>query len=297
MPLIFDNEATLPLQRCAITGDPKTGKTPGVLQLPWGSDYLGEAVYLAADDGAENLRSCPPELRKYLHVVKAGPDANGKYDPRREYWEIIMTDWRKKWPGVKTLVIDTMTEMGAELLSDIADSGQFSDKHVKIGVGTKYQHNVPMQGDFGAAQDEVARMLKEIFKLPLNVFVLFHLAIDETADGTAIVGGPATVGKATIRKVGKPFDAILRFEKKQVFDPDTKKAQQCIVIHSEATGIWIGGVRSFEKENPIPQVNVPMGKPLAAYWPLYFKTFYPEITSEMLAVREPVVAATNGTAA
>lgn len=298
MPLIYDDERSLPKQRVCIYGDPATGKTPLVMQLPWGSEYYGEAIYWAADDGSETLRSCPPELRKYLHVVKGSKGPDGKYDPKRESWEIIMTDWRKKWPGVKTIIVDTMTEVGQEILANIANSNAFSDRHITIGdPGGAYTHNIPMPGDYGASQDEVGFMLKELLKSDLHVFVLFHTAIDESNNGTVIAGGPATVGKATIRKVAKPFDAKLRVEKKQVFNADTKQAAQCIVVHSEASGIWIGGVRDNKETNPIPEVAIPMGKKLALYWPLYHKHFYPEVTEEMLKVREPVAAPVNGAVA
>jgi hypothetical protein len=295
MPLIYDQEIPLPKQRIALYGDPKVGKTPLALQLPFGSPYWGEAVYWAADDGSESLRSCPPASRRFLHVVKPARDPKGgKYDPIKEAWDILMTDWRKEWPGVKTFIWDTATETGLEALADIADRGQFSEKkHIQIGTpGSGYEHNLPMQGDYLGAQGEIARMLKAAFKLDMHLIVIFHTAIDETDNGTVIAGGPATVGKATIRQIAKPFDAVLRVEKKQVFDPATKAATQGIVIHSEAAGIWIGGVRT-PTENPIPQVNVPMNKPLGAYWPLYMGSFYKEVPVSELAVGAPVEAATT----
>jgi len=280
MPMIYDQEAVLPLQRICLYGDPKTGKTPLVSQLPLGDDYWGEAVYVAADDGSEAGRSFSPENRKFVHIVKPAAEPGKKYDPAREAWEVIMTDWRKEWPGVKTMIWDTMTETGLELLANIADTGQFSDKkHITIGdPGGKYTHNLPMQGDYMGAQDAVARMLKALFKLPLNLVVLFHTAIDEKDNGTVVAGGPATVGKATIRQIAKPFDAVLRLEKKSVLNQETKKAEQAIIIHTEASGIWIGGVRT-NKSKALAAVTVPAGKPLGAFWPVFENEFYPDVAA------------------
>jgi hypothetical protein len=288
MPLLYDQETPLPKQRIAIYGDPKVAKTPLALQLPLGSAYWGDAIYVAADDGSESLRSCTPEIRSHIHVVKPSRDPKtGKYDPVKEAWEIITHDWTKEWPGVKTMIWDTMSETGLETLSYIADAGQFSkDKHVTIGdPGGKYTHNLPLQGDYLGAQDSIGRMLKGLFTSDLHLVIIFHTAIDEKEGGAAIAGGPATVGKATIRQIAKPFDAVLRLEKKQIFDPDTKQAKQVVVIHSEASGIWIGGVRT-PRANPIAQVNVPMDKPLAAYWPLYMGAFYPEVAVAEAAAKE-----------
>lgn len=285
MPLILDQETPQPKQRVCAYGDPKTAKTPLLLQLPMGSDYLGEGIYMAADDGAESLRSCPAEMRKFWHVVKPGADPKtGKYDPAVEAWEVISqamhpgTAWRQKWPKVKTLVWDTMTETGLEVLSHIADSGMFSEKkHITIGdPGGKYTHNLPMQGDYMGAQDSIGRMLKALFKSDLHLFIIFHTAIDEKDNGTVIAGGPATVGKATIRQIAKPFDAVLRLEKKQLFDKETKQTTQAIVVNTEASGIWIGGVRTARMDSPAA-INIPMGKPLSAFWPIFFNTYYPEV--------------------
>lgn len=301
MPMIYDQEIPEPLQRVAITGDPKSGKSPLATQLPLGTPYFGEALYIASDSGSEGLRSTPAEMRKHLHVVKPldKDPKTGQSIAMAEMWDILMRDWTKPdprighpgWPNVKTLIWDTASETGEDVLYEIADKGQFSDSaHITIGdPGSSWAHNIPMQGDYGAAQDEIAKMLKLVLRSPLHVFVLFHLRIHETKGGQALVGGPGTVGSATIRKTAKPFDAVLRTEKKLWTGEVAKQkvTEQRVHIHSEASGIWVGGVRKSGK-NPMPLVSIPNDKPLAAYWPRFMESFYPEVSSERYGAQSPV---------
>lgn len=279
MPLIYDADDPIlvPPQRIAIYGDPKTGKTPLALSLPFGDDYWGEAVYVCADDGSESLRSCPRETIKYIHRVKPAADPkSGKYDPAAEAFEIAMTDWRKEWPAVKTLVWDTMSETAIDVLGNIADTGQFSEKkHIVLSPDTAAEQNIPMQGDFGGAQSVIERLQKRLFKSPLNLVVIFHADVEEKDNGTIVVGGPATIGKATIRKVAKPYDAVLRIEKKSVYNAETKKSEQQIIIHTDASGAWIGGVRVPGK-NMMPSIVVPNDKPFSLFWPKFKSAFYPD---------------------
>jgi hypothetical protein len=311
MPMIYDNEIVRPPIRGCIYGDPKTCKTPLICAMLLDSKYepyIGEAVYVAADDGSESLMSVPMEARKRLHIVKpmAEPCApckgegsigakecasckgtgRGKYDPAHEAFTIAMTDWRKRWPKVRTLIWDTMSETSKEILAHIADTGQFSgdsadgkkkDKHIMLGEpDSPAFQNIPMMGDYMAAQGVVERLTKMLFKSPLNLFVLYHSDVDEKDNGTIVAGGPATIGKATIRSVAKPYDFVLRVEKKSAFDAKEKRATQEIHIHSEASGVWIGGVR-VAGTNPMPLVKVAMDRPFAPYWPMFYDKFYPHL--------------------
>lgn len=271
--------------RGAVYGDPKTGKTPLVLQLPLGPDEpLGEALYVAADEGAWRLTACPPEQRKFIHVVRPAPPPGTKYDPGAEAFNIVMTDWSKKenwpddedWSNIRTIIWDTVSETSIEILNDIADKGQFSKEgHVTIGGESKSKFNLPIPGDFNGAQSTVERLTKLLFRQPLHLICIYHSDLMENDDGKIVMGGPATVGKATLRKVSKPFDWVLRIEKKGVFNSETKKTEQQTVIHTDAAGVWIGGVRISGK-NSMPSVTIKADTPFSLFWPKFFEAF-PEV--------------------
>jgi hypothetical protein len=287
MQLLSQKDLRTAPMRGALYGDPKSGKTPLALQLPLGPDKpLGEALYVAADEGSWRLTACPAEQRQFIHVVRPLAEPGTPYDPAAEAWNIAMTDWSDKenwpededWSNVRTMIWDTMSETSIEILNDIADRGQFSKEgHVTIGgAKNKGKFNLPIMGDFNGAQSAIERITKRLFKQPLNLICIYHTDIDAKDDDKILVGGPATVGKATIRKVAKPFDWVLRIEKKGKFNSETKKMEQETIVHTDASGVWIGGVR-IAGQNMMPSVTIKPDTPFAKFWPKFFEAF-PEVS-------------------
>lgn len=248
MPLERVTPTSTP-ERILIYGDPKTGKTRLSTSLP---ETFGDIIYFAADPGSESLASVLESHRQRVaQVVKSrGPD------PDKDAFEFALTDWRKEFPKAGTLVWDTLTATSLDILNHLADSGAFSEKkHIAIG-STANPQNIPMMGDYMAAQNRISRLLDFLFKQPLHIIVICHATYDETRNGESPEFGPATSGKATVRTLPGRFDTVLHAARRIL--PSQKPggpAESRYSVYTERHGIWSAGVRSSLLTNPIPVVE------------------------------------------
>lgn len=265
--------------RIGMEGEPKTGKTRFATSLPWG-DYWGQqAIYVAADPGADDLEtsSVLQDNREHLIVIKPsystkkikvkGPDGFEEheivtYDPHKEAFAIASRNWRKEFPEAKTLIWDTMTATARELLYAYADNGIFQgdkgDKHITVGeVNTPEFVANPMMGDYSMAQRAVQNLLGFLFKQQMHVIVLFHIQAVETDQGQVLAFGPATVGQASVRPVASLFDNLLRTDNIEVLTHDKPpKKETKYILHTQRKGLYLGGIRTGHAKNPVPQIAI-----------------------------------------
>jgi hypothetical protein len=207
------------------------------------------------------MGSVLPKNREHLIRVQPEPKTVGGkliYDPLTEAVAIATRNWKDEFPGVGTIIWDTMTTTSQDLLSAYADSGQFSDKHVTFGQpGTSTYHAAPMEGDFGAAQRSTMFILKYLFRQPLNLIVVFHedwVQPDEKNVLGAVYGGPTIVGKAAIKQIAAMFDNLFRVSAKDVQEQGKTVTQYR--IHTRHSGPWMAGFRNPLEINPIPMVKM-----------------------------------------
>lgn len=248
----------------SLYGPPKSGKTRLAGSLPWGEEWGEKAIYCAWDAGSEALSSIPTHHREHLIVVQpsgsVGPNGEKRYDPLTEAVAMATYDWKGKYPGVNTIIWDTMTETSRQLLFAYADTKVFSDKHITFGTpGTASYHAIPMEGDYGAAQRSTLFILKALFKQDMNVIVLFHDTIvspdREKGDKFESYGGPAIAGKSGTQAVAGMFDNLLRVEAEPKFDGKTMKPRH--VLYSTPKGLWLAGYRNpLTGENPFARVEL-----------------------------------------
>jgi len=260
-------------ERILIYGAPKVGKTRFATAL---TGRFGEAVYFAVDPGAERLDSVLTGYRSRLHVVQSRPKVGEVYDPRKDAFIIAQEDWTKQFPGVKTLIWDTLTITSQSILAHIADTGAFSaTQHISMGQkGSKEYQTVPMQGDYGAAQNAVDRLITFLFQQPLHVIVLAHEGYREAMEGGAktLIGGPLTVGSKTIGSLAGRFPTAIRLTRKEESAGFEKKTK--VVAWTETKGVWVAGVRSGHLMNPMPMVDVPPDP--IGFWEQYDRMFLAE---------------------
>lgn len=249
-------------RRIALYGDPKSGKTRLATDLPWddGTDPSGwgeQAIYVAWDADSGARQSVLQRSRERLIVVQP-TYSGGKKDPGTEASNIAFHNWKKDFPKVNTIIWDTMTTTSREILSAVAASGVFSDKHVTHGApGTPAHVANPMEGDYGMTQMLTQHIIGHLFAQPLNVVVIFHGDWVEPKSGEpgGLTGGPQTVGKAAIRTIGSMFQNLFRVEAKAIVAPG-QKAVTKHMVYTTKRGIWMAGIQTPYAENPIPELEI-----------------------------------------
>lgn len=268
MPLHRVRPSALP-ERILIYGDPKTGKSRLSTSLP---DSFGNIGYFAADPGSESLNSILGAYRSRITVIKPGPAApTDKYDPDQDAFAFALHDWRSE--GMGTLVWDTLTATSLEILNHLADSGAFSEKrHISIG-NPKLPQNIPMQGDYMAAQNRISRLVEFLFRQPLHLIVICHATYDETRDGQAPEFGPATTGKATVRTFPGKFDSVLHIARK-VTPAANNASVSKYTVFTERHSIYSAGVRSSLLTNPMPIVELDPDP--VSFWHRFLSSFRKE---------------------
>lgn len=250
-----------------IYGAPKTAKTRLATALPWGSPMWGDkAIYVAADPGAASLRSVLLEDRNHLIVVEPRPELGKKYDPLHEAVTVATADWSKH--GASTIIWDTLKATANDLLAAYARLGNYAKEQITFGKpGTPEYHAHPTPGDYGAAQNSVCEhLIGLLFAQPLNLIVLTHEEWVEPKNAQECIGGPSTIGTATVKTLPGRFDTVIRTEVKRRGEPGKAKTTEYIA-HTNPHGPWICGIRN-------PGVNLPdmvLGEDPRGFWNEYAK--------------------------
>jgi AAA domain-containing protein len=252
------------LERVLIYGDPKSGKTRLATSLP---SEFGEAIYVAWDPGTEHLGPVLEAHRPRLHVIQSVPDGKTAYSPDVDAFAIALHDWRGEYPNVRTLIWDHITATAEDCLFAVADSGQFSDKHIRIGdPKSAGKLNVPMEGDYGAIHSTIDRLTTYLFRQPLHLIILAHATMTEAKDGSGLIGGPATVGRASVRKYAGRFDTVVHIARKH-----RDKAERFVAFTDRHDNLWNAGVRSSLLTNPMPSFE--LAPDPINFWLAYQKNF------------------------
>jgi len=202
--------------------------------------------------------------------VKSDPTYDGKYDPVAEAFDMVI-DWKKYEPDADCLVWDTMSSTGDKFLKHIAEKGQFSStQHIVVGAKDGPGRQViPMQGDYGGAQNSITNLTTILVTLPLHVLVLCHAKYDEPQSGGSVEGGPATVGNATVRTYSKPFDTTIHLEKRVTAAAGSTEGRARVKAYTERHGIWQASIREGVWKNLMPKRELEPDP--ASFWQEYFE--------------------------
>lgn len=228
-----------------VTGQGEAGKTRFACSAPRACpDRFGKrALYIAIDPESEALGPVLLEDRPNLEKVRL----NMKADVFEQMKSIYEYDWRSE--GITTCITDTMTVLSQTMLAQLTDSGKFSDRHIDLGSGVKQ----PMQGDFLATQTLIMALLRKQQQSGMNHLTLFHdqeVRPDAGQPGEPI-GGPATVGKASVRSIVNWYNTVLHLVKRQKKRTDlTKPIEYERVVHTAGHGIWQAKLRTPKPFNP-----------------------------------------------
>lgn len=259
-------------EHIGIYGVSGVGKTTFALSVP--EDPFGKIGYVAFDDNSETLRVCPPSTLPRVTIIKPQGD-----NPLVNLDQVAATRWSKEIPGLGTLVLDTVTTIALRALLYVANQGFFSgsggDKHVVIGVpGKGMSMAIPVPGDYGAMQNIIRGFFDTLFMNndDVHILALFHQKFGQDKQKD-FVGGPATVGSASIEETPTNFDTVIRLERKMTSVKDAKgvvSKTSRVVARTDQHGYWIAKLREGGgKGNPIPEVELDFTG--ANFWPRYME--------------------------
>ena len=222
------------LERIMIYGMNKLGKTRTALAMPRNAKW-GKVVYIAVEPNAEDLK--PVMDTSGVYIVKPNPPMGVAWDPLETFVEIATKDWKALDPEINTLVFDSGTQMARTLLEAYAMNAVMQKGHVSMGKkGTASYHAVPDKADFGGAQAGHEWVRQHLFNQPLHLIMLYGQDWFEPKSGSLdeLVGGPATVGFATIRDLPGVFDTVLRA---------IPGGQSRFALQTEKQGAWPAAIR------------------------------------------------------
>lgn len=270
MAKVFKPGETPTYERIMVYADPKSGKSRFVTSLP---EEWGDIVYVAADNNSESLLSTLPKYRKRIHVIKPefkeGPSS--KVNPVAEAYNIANMDWKKLVPSMGVLVWDTISATADQFLNHIADSGQFSEKHISIDTGTGGMMAIPMEGDYGAAQRSISRLIDILAVKPYHVIITAWSVLGTKKDGTILGGGPATVGSATVTKLPGIFNPVIYLKTKNSPAVGSAPAKTLYLAHTVPQGHYTAGIReAHDGGNHLARVEL---QPDPGHW---FRTYEEE---------------------
>jgi len=187
------------IERIAVYGPGGVGKTRFVTSL---SERYGKIIYIALDEGGENLDSVLPQYRDRIYVKRP----TGK-DQMVIGGAIATTNWKLKHPDAKTIVIDTFSTWSWKALQQITDEAQFSEKRITIGEGSGLATTLPDKGEYGGVQGQIRSFLSQLYfnNRDMHIIVVFH---EDPPEG-ASKGGPSTVGRKMTAFIPSRFKTVI----------------------------------------------------------------------------------------
>lgn len=215
-------------------------------------DWFGtRAAYIAIDPESASLSSILPQDQANLEVIGL--------DLGRDVYEQVKAVYNHNWAaeGITTIITDTASVLTQAMLAQFAASGKFAgsrgDQHINIGSG----ENLPMPADYQAVNTLFMSLLRRQQASGLNHLTLFHdqEVRPEPGQPGDPIGGPATVGKASIRTIINWYNTALHLVKRTKRRVDlTKPVEYERVVHTTGHGIWQAKLRVNDKSREVPEI-------------------------------------------
>lgn len=232
-------------------GAGETGKTRAACAVNRACpDWFGpRSVYVATDPEGASLGSVLRPDKANMEVIML----DERKDIHVQLVELYSYDWRKE--GFQTVITDTLTTAMQVLLTQLTNSGRFSDKNIDLGGGMK----LPQQGDFLGSETLAFSLLNKMKQSGLNHVCVFHeqeVRPDAGKPGEPI-GGPSTVGKAAVRKLVNWYNTVLHMTQEQKRRQDlSKPVEYERIMYTAGHGLWQAKLRTADLTNPIPRIIV-----------------------------------------
>lgn len=237
-----------------IYGIPGSGKTRLATSLP---ERFGKVAYFAFDKGSESLASVLDGYRTRIDVFK--PDWK---DPIVGAAEIELTDWKKL--GYNTIILDTFTTLSKQWLNFVAQEGHFQEKRNYIGTPGKPGFvALPDKGHYGGTATIIQNFIDGLIdrQPEVNIICICHEYLrekDEKGHGS-VLGGPATVGKASLEWLAAQFATVIRMDRKiePTFVNNVRGEKTSLIARMAQHGNYIARRNeSAAGGNPLPKLTL-----------------------------------------
>lgn len=236
-------------ERIIIYGRAGVGKTRLALSL---TPRYGDILYFAADEGSEFLHSIASAKRSRIHVLKPYGD-----DPIVNFQEFTVRDWRKEFPTVSTLVIDTYTKVAQDAIQYCANTGSVTaEKHFKIGDPAKGGQVIPNRGDYQGVESLSRGYLDKLFQHQAHYHIIAVCHEDmKVVEGSNVAhGGPSHPGRKMTEDLPAKFSTVIRLTREPVSVPGKNIPEIKVVAITAHTGAYIAKLRESNEVtgNPMP---------------------------------------------
>ena len=257
-------------ERIIIYGRAGIGKTRLALSLP---ERYGRIAYYAADDNTEYLSSISPTKRQRVIVVKPSGD-----DPIKNFMQFAMQDWKKIDPSIKTLVVDTYTQVASEVIRHSANSGSVtSEKHYVVGDPANGGQTIPNRGDYLAIESISRGFLDMLFDKQSDMHIIFVCHEDiKLVEGIHAVGGPAHPGRAMTEVLPATFNTVIRLIRETTMLPGRSAPEDVVIAVTENDGKFIAKLRTENETGANPLARLILDRSSSNFWTMYDATFTKE---------------------
>jgi hypothetical protein len=257
-------------ERIIIYGRAGIGKTRLALSLP---ERYGRIAYYAADDNTEYLSSISPEKRKRIIVAKPQGD-----DPIKNFMQFAMQDWKKVDPNIKTLVVDTYTQVASESIRHSANTGSVtSEKHYVVGDPANGGQTIPNRGDYLAIESISRGFLDMLFDKQSDMHIIFVCHEDiKLIEGVHAVGGPAHPGRTMTEVLPATFNTVIRLIRETTLLPGKSMPEEVIIAVTENDGKFIAKLRTENETAANPLARVILDRTSQNFWITYDSIFAKE---------------------
>lgn len=257
-------------ERIIIYGAPGVGKTRFALSV---TPRFGELLYYAADDNSHFLDSVADAKKKRVHVLRPAGD-----DPLQNFQEFAMHDWKKDFPKVETIIVDTYTAVAQKCIQASANMGCVTaEKHFVVGDPKNGGQVIPNRGDYMGMESLSRGFLDALFfyQERMNIIFICHEDV-KNVEGMPATGGPSHPGRKMVVELPARFSTVIRLIKEPYLKPGADTAENMVVAITDHDGRFIAKARTHNEGEPSPLGRVMLNRNSENFWVMYDKIYAPE---------------------
>ena len=234
---------------------------------------FGEILLYAADHSSEFMASTTVAKKKRVRILK--PTTG---DPTKCFQEFCIRDWRPIFPDVKTIVVDTYTQVIQDSLQYSAATGAVTaEKHFVVGDPKAGGQVIPNRGDYRAIASLSRGFLRSLFLHQAHYNIILVCHEDSKAFEGINIGGPAHAGWEMSEELPGHFSTVIRLVKEPLLVPGRDVPEMKVIAVTESDGKYIAKLRESDEKNGNPMKRVVLDEDPTNFWVRYDELFAPKV--------------------